>query len=152
VSRAFDRIVERRSGADEPRHVGDVHPRADPVRLTAERQCVVEVLRRFRIDRVGQKVAKIGAGGILGLRSLVRLEGLPRAPLDEQSAEHVLDPVGRSEQLVHLGAAAAGPHDGEVAGRHVADALRLEDDGNAGREIRIADDQPPAAANFDDQP
>ena len=31
-------------------------------------------------------------------------------------------------------------------------AFRVEDNGNAGREVGVADDQPPAAANFDDQP
>ena len=112
-----------------------------PSVLAPERERVVEVLRRVRIDRVGQQVAQVDPVRDLGLRvSVVRLERLPRAALDEQRLEHVLDAVGRAEPLLDLRPAAAGAHDGEVAGLEVADPLRLEHDRHAGREVRLADD------------
>jgi hypothetical protein len=41
-------------------------------------------------------------------------------------------------------------HDGEIAGRDVADPFRLQDDRDAGREVRLADDQLAAATDLDD--
>ena len=46
-------VVEGRAGRDEVRDVGDVHPGPDPARLAAEGERVVEVLRRFGVDREG---------------------------------------------------------------------------------------------------
>ena len=53
--------VERRAGRDEVRDVGDVHPGAHAVALADDRDRVVEVLRRVRVDREGVEVAQVGA-------------------------------------------------------------------------------------------
>jgi hypothetical protein len=53
--------------------------------------------------------------------------------------------------LLDARAAAARPDDGEIAGSEVAGALRVEDDRNAGREVRLAGEQPPATADLDDE-
>ena len=84
--------VERRPGRHEVRDVGDVHPGADSVGLAAERERVVEVLRRLRVDRERRQLAQVDAAVELGSGSVVRLELDPRALLDEQRLEHVLDP------------------------------------------------------------
>jgi hypothetical protein len=81
----------------------------------------------------------------------MRLEGLAQPALDEQRLEHVLDPVRRPDQRIEPRATAAGAHDGEVAGREVAEAFRLEHDGNTRREVGLSDDEPPAAADFNDE-
>jgi hypothetical protein len=81
----------------------------------------------------------------------VGLERAPSAAFDEERLEHVPDVVGRSEHPLDPGAAATGPDDGEVAVADVAAPLGVQDDGNAGCEERVAGDQPPTAANFDDQ-
>ena len=145
--------VERRSRGHEERDVGDVHPRADAVVLAAERERVVEVLRGVGIDRVGQQVAQVDPVRNLRFRvgGGVRLERLPRAALDEQRLEHVLDAVGRSEPLLDLRPAAAGAHDREVAVLDVPDPLRVEHDRHAGREVRLTDDEPAATADLDDE-
>jgi hypothetical protein len=44
--------------------------------------------------------------------------------------------------------APARADDRELAAGHVADALRFEDERDAGCEIGLADDQPPAAADL----
>jgi hypothetical protein len=82
----------------------------------------------------------------------MRLERLACAALDKQRLKHVLDAIGGTDPLLELRAAAAGANDGEIAGLDVPDPFRVEHDLDAGREIRVADDQPPAAANFDDEP
>ena len=110
-------VVERRARADEVRDVGDVHPGADAVGLAAERERVVEVLRRLGIDRVGDELAEIDAVASRPARGVVRLELDPRALLDEQRLEHVLDAVGRAEPTLHPGAAAPGSDEREVARR-----------------------------------
>jgi hypothetical protein len=51
--------VERRTRRYEPRNVGDVHPAPDAVRLSPERQRVVEVLRGLRIDRDRGQIAQV---------------------------------------------------------------------------------------------
>ena len=109
-------VVERRPGGDEERDVGDVHPRADPLGLATERERVVEVLRGVGVDRVREQVAQVGPVRVLGLRRVVRFEGLPHAAVDEQRLEHVLDPVGRPEELFDLRASPAGAHDRELPG------------------------------------
>jgi hypothetical protein len=41
-------------------------------------------------------------------------------------------------------------HDGEIAGRDVADPLGLQDNRNTGGEVGLPNDQLPAAADLDD--
>jgi hypothetical protein len=80
------------------------------------------------------------------------LERLPCAALDEQRLEHVLDVVGRADHLLEPRAPATGAHDREIAGGDLPVALHIELEWDTRREIRVAGDEPPAAANFDDQP
>jgi hypothetical protein len=80
----------------------------------------------------------------------VRLERTPRAPLDEQSLEHALDMIRRAENLLDLGAPAARVHDGEIPRRNVPDSFRVENHRHTGGEVRLADDQLPAATDLDD--
>ena len=124
-------VVERRAGADEPRHVGDMHPGADAVGLAPERERVVEVLRRVGIDRVGEQVAQVDAVRDVDRPELVLLERLPVAALDEQRFEHVLDVVGAAEVLLDVRAPAPGANDREVAALEVAGALLVERDRHA---------------------
>ena len=77
-----------------------------PSVFAPERERVVEVLRRVGVDGVGRQVAQVDAVRILGRRRVVRLERLPRAALDEERLEDVLDPRRRPERLLD---AARGP-------------------------------------------
>ena len=119
-------VVERRAGTDEPRDVGDVHPRADAVWLASKRQRVVEVLRGVGVDRVGEQLAKVDAVRDVDRPELVLFERLPVAAFDEQRLEHVLDVVGATEVLLDVRTPAAGAHDGKVAALEVAGALQIE--------------------------
>jgi hypothetical protein len=80
----------------------------------------------------------------------MRLERPPCTALDEQRLEHVLDPLGAAEPLDDARAAAPGLDDGQVAGIEVAGTLRVERERDARREVRVADEQPPAAVDLDD--
>ena len=99
-----------------------MHPRADPVGLAAERERVVEVLRRLGIDGERRQLAEVDATVEARLGQRVRLELDARAVLDEQRLEHVLDPLRRAEAALDARAPAAGPDDGEIAVPEVADA------------------------------
>jgi hypothetical protein len=79
----------------------------------------------------------------------VRLEGDACAGLEEQRLEHVLDPLRRAEQLLDPRAAAAAGDEREVAWARVARALPIDDDRNARREVRLADEQLPASGELD---
>ncbi len=143
--------VERRPGPDEIRDVGDVHPGANAVRLAPERERVVEVLRRVGVDRVREEVAQIDTVVQLRRGCVVGLERDARALLDQQRLEHVLDPRRRPERSLDPRPPAAGAHERELAGSDTAASLRLEHDRHARREVRLADQQPAATANFDDE-
>ena len=145
-------VVERRPGAHEVRDVCDVNPRANPVGFPAKRQRIVKVLRGIGVDGVGEQVPQVDTVRGVDLRKLLSLEGRARAAFDEQRLEHVLDVIGRADHLLHPRAAATGPHDCEIARRDLSVALHVELNRDTRREIRVACDEPPAAANFDDQP
>jgi len=81
----------------------------------------------------------------------VRLERDPGALLDEERFEDVVDPAGASEAPLDLGPPPARPHDGEVAGAGVAEALVVEHERHAGGEVRLADDELAAPADLDDE-
>ena len=68
-------VVERLAGADVRGDVRDVHPRAQPVALAAEGERVVEVLRRLRVDRERDEVARSTRSSRGGSRELERLGG-----------------------------------------------------------------------------
>ena len=123
-----------------------------PSGSSPERERVVEVLGRVRVDGVREELAEVDAALERGFGRVVRLEPLPRARLDQQAFEDILDPGRRPEHLLDVCTAAAGPNDGEVAGGDVADPLRLDRQGHAGREVRLTDDEPAAAADLDHQP
>ena len=145
-------VVERRSRRNEVRDVGDVHPCADPVRLAAERQRVVEVLRGVGVDRERREVAEVDPAVERRERRVVRLELDAGAALDQQRLQHVLDPPRGAERAQESRATATRADEREVAGVEIAESLRLEDDRDAGREVRLADDEPSASRNLDDDP
>ena len=143
--------VEGRALAHEPGDVGDVHPGADPALLAPERQRVVEVLGGIGIDGVGEQIAEVDPA--LGGRShsVVRLERDARPFLDEQRLEHVVDPRRGSERTLDPCASTPGSDECQLTRPDSTAALRLQHDRHAGREVRLTDEKPPAAANFDDQ-
>ena len=91
--------VERRAGADEIRHVGDVHPGADPVGLAPEAERVVEILGAVGIDRDRRQLAQVDTPVEARLGRLVALEVDSRAALDEERLEDVLDPLREPMRL-----------------------------------------------------
>jgi hypothetical protein len=141
--------VERRAGGHEVRDVGDVHPGAHAGVLASDRDRVVEVLRGLRVDRERRQVAQVGAPLDRRLGRVVRLVALAQALLDEQRLEHVLDLGRRAEHAVDGG---PPPHayGDEVAFARVAERLAVDDDGHAGLEVRLADDELPAPRELDD--
>ena len=105
------------------------------------------------IDRVGQQVAQVDPVRDLELR-IGRVCGSNgcRAPRSTSSASSTFSiAVGRPEPLLDVRPAATGAHDREVAVPDVADPLRVEHDRHAGREVRLTDDEPAAAADLDDE-
>ena len=128
------------------RDVRDVHVR--PILL--QRQGIVEVLRRLRVDRERQLAPQIDAPFDRRLGNRVRLELDARAGLDQQRLEHVLDPLRRSDDALHARAALAPGHDGEVARSRLPRPLAVDDHRHAGREVRLADEQLPAPGELDD--
>src|SRR5581483_10032258 len=144
-------VVERAARRDEVRNVRDVHPGADPVGLAPERERVVEILRGLGIDRERGQPAQVDATVERGRRGVVRLEVDARAALDEQPLEDVLDPRRRAEHALDLRAAAPGADDRELARAEVVPPLRVEDEGNPGREVRLAHDEPAASTDLDDE-
>jgi len=59
--------------------------------------------------------------------------------------------ICRPEIALDARASAPGANDGEVPVPDVAAALRVEDDRDPRREERVARDQPPTAADLDDE-
>ena len=142
--------VERRPGRDEVRHVRDVHPRADPLLLAAQRERIVEVLRRLRVDGERELLAQVDAALEARLRRLVRLEGAAQAALHEQPLERRVDRLRGSEHALDARSPPARPDDDEVARVGLAESLPIEDERNARREERFADDELAASRDLDD--
>ncbi len=98
--RALRRVpVERRAGRHVRGHVGDVHPRAQPVALALDADRVVEVLRALGVDRVRGQAAEVDAAGVHVARVGLGRHGRRRAPhleVPEEPLEHRLDVVGPS--------------------------------------------------------
>ena len=145
--------VERRAGRDEVRDVRDVHPGADPVALAPERERVVEVLRRLGVDRE----RRAGRAGRRGPRAAARAascgsNSAPRALLDEQRLEHVLDPVGaaRARARPARGRGRCGRRRGRRRRRRRAPCGRATT-GTPGVEVRLADDELAAPRDLDDE-
>ena len=126
--------IERRAGRHEVRDVGDVHPRRAARPPRADRDRVVEVLRRVRVDREGEQVAQVdalrleppGSGSVVRLerrRARPRARAGPPAPPRSESA----GPSTRSSRARPRPAA----HDDEVARPRVARPLAVEDDRRA---------------------
>jgi hypothetical protein len=128
-----------------------VHPCPDPVRLAPKGERVVEVLRGVGIDRDRGQVAQVGAALAAVAWKLVRLELRARPVLGEQRLENVLDPSSAAERPFDPGAPAALRNEREVAIVDIVEALRIEDDRDTRREVRLADDELPAAPDLDDQ-
>ena len=77
-------------------------------------------------------------------------ERLPSAALDQQRLEHVLDPLRRAEDPLHPSPSTPARHHGEIARPRVARALAIHHDGNAGREVGLADEELAAPGQLDD--
>ena len=148
-------LVERASGGHEVRDVRDVHPRADPVGLAAERERVVEVLRRVRVDREASSArgGRRAPPGRLALREGVAARTRPARRFSTSSASSTFSiRFALPEPALDLRTPAPGANDGEVAGADVVVApLRVDEDGHAGGEVRLAVDQLAAAADLDDE-
>ena len=122
-----------------------------PSRLAAERERVVEVLRRLRVDREGRQLAQVDAarrGSARGACTARTRRARParRAAPRARSRSASRGPSARSTR--------ARPRPGRTTARspgcEVAEPLRVEHDRHAGREVRLADDQLAAAADLDD--
>ena len=132
-------VVERRAGADEPRDVGDVHPGPDPVGLPAERERVVEVLRRLRVDRDRRQLAQVDAA-LERLGAAARTaRSRPRAPCSTRSASSTFS-MRRALPRLALDLRAAAARSRRARGRpaEIARALRVEHDRHPGREVGLA--------------
>ena len=114
--------VERRARLDEPGDVRDV----DEDAVVVERQRVVEVLRRLRVDRERELVSKVDAALGRRLAQLERLEPLALAFLDEQAFEHRLDRARLAEDALELRPPAPLAQDGEIAGARLAAAALVQ--------------------------
>jgi hypothetical protein len=71
----------------------------------------------------------------------MRLEPLPGPGLHQQRLEHVLDPLRRAKHALHTGTPAPAGDDCEIPRSRVAHTLAVDHDRNAGREVRLADDE-----------
>jgi hypothetical protein len=143
--------VERRACRHEPRHVRDVDPDPDPVALALHRDRVVEVLRGLGVDREREQVAQVDAALEARLAERERLERVSLPLVLEQALEHGLDPVGGPERALEPRPPSPRSDDGEVSLPHVAEALAVEHDRHAGREVRLPDHELAAAAHLDDE-
>ena len=123
---------------------------AQAVALTGDRERVVVVLRRLRVDGERRQLAEVRAAFESGLGRVVRLVGAKFASLAQEALEHRLDAVGGAEDALHTGAAAPRARDDEVARAGVAESVTVDDDRHAGLEVRLADDQLAALAQLDD--
>ena len=138
--------VERRAGRNEVRDVGDV----DEGRFRPDRERVVVILCGVGVDREGRKVAEVDAAFDRRLRRVPGLELLPRPGLDEQRLEHVRDVFRTAENTLDPSAPTARPRHDEVACGRLADALAVEHERHARREVGLADDELAAARDLDD--
>src|SRR5918995_2938294 len=143
--------VERGAGGDEVRNVGDVHPDAITVSLPADRDRVVEVLRRVGVDRERDLPAKVDPAVEARGRRVVRLEVRPRTLLLEQRLEDVRQPVCGPHSLLDPGPPSPGPDDGELPGADVAQPALVQRQRHARREVRLADEETPAPSDLDDE-
>jgi hypothetical protein len=89
-----------------------VHPGPDAVLLAANRNRIVEVLRRLGVDRERDEVAEVGAALGVGGRQVERLQVGTLALLDEQALEDGLDRARRPQDAVDLRTATALERDG----------------------------------------
>jgi hypothetical protein len=80
----------------------------------------------------------------------VRLESAARAPLDQQRLEHVLDPLRRPDQALDARAPATAGDDRKIARACFARAFAVNDDRDAGVEVRLADQELAAPSELDD--
>ena len=80
----------------------------------------------------------------------MRLVLLDEALLLEQRVEHAPNRICRPERLLEPRPAALRRDDGELAGTDVREPAAVEDQRDAGREERLADNQPAATADLDD--
>ena len=148
---ALGRAASRRH---EVRDVGDVHPRADPVRLAAERERVVEVLRRVRVDREAS----------VSSRRSTRPSKPGRDPAARAARTRPARRARRAAPRARSRSASRGPSPRSTCARPRPvrttarspgptrrGALRVEDDRHAGREVRLAEDQLAAPADLDDE-
>jgi len=117
--------------------------------LVVDRERVVEVLRRLRVDRERRQLAQIDAPVERHVRRRIRLELLTSPCLDEERLEHVLDPIGGTERPLDTCAAARTSRDDEIAGSGV-EPFAIEHQRRARSEERLADDELASAAHLDD--
>ena len=96
-------------------------------------------------SRRSVRPSRLGGGGS-GTASVAPL----LSPLVEQPLEHGVDVARGSEDALHAGPAAAGADDDEIARPRVVETVAIDDERNAGREVRVADDELPALAQLDD--
>ena len=143
--------VERRARRDEVGHVRDVHPDADAVAFAANRDRVVEVLRRVGVDRERRQLAEIGSALQARLWHVVRLEALAEALVDHERLEHVFDPLRRAEHPADARAAAALGDVDQVARPSLAQPFAVDRDRRPRHEVRLADDELAALGELDDQ-
>jgi hypothetical protein len=128
-----------------------VHPRSQPVRLLAHRECIVEVLCRLGVDRERDQVAEIGAALVRHRRWIVRLELLAEAALYEEPLEHALDVAGVAEHALQLGPSPSMPDDGEIPGASVSQPFAIDGQRGAGCEDRLAHDELSPSGELDDE-
>ena len=84
-------------------------------------------------------------------RRLVRLELLPRAALDEQPLEHVLDPARPARARARPARGRGRSRRRRARPRSASPSpLRSSDDRRPRREVRLADDELPAPRDLDD--
>jgi hypothetical protein len=89
-----------------------------------ERERVVEVPCRLRVDGEREPVAKVDPPLHIELRRRVPLESPQLAFLDEQPFEHDLDRARRPQHALDFGTTAASADDRQVAGPPLPLALQ----------------------------
>ena len=128
------------------RHVGDVHPRAHAVALALERQRVVEVLRRLRVDGERDETAEVDAIVEARRRSIVWLETAAQPFLHEQAFEDVLDVIRASDHPLEPRSPPSPPQHRDVSGVGVAEPFPIDEQRNTRLEQRLPDDEPAPTA------
>jgi hypothetical protein len=128
-----------------------VHPGAHALAFGAEAKRVVEVLGLLRVDREGDQIAKVDTRR-LELRRLVRqgrrLAARPFLP--EEALQDGLDVIGRAEDLLQPGAAAADAKHDQVADRCFPCTFAVDDDRLPAFEVGLADEELPAPGKLGD--